>query len=68
VVALINDDLVNLEIGLNARSLQPRIRVVLRIFDRETAGEIRRQFNIHYAVSSSAIAAEAMIGSPAASP
>ena len=60
VIAVVDDDLVNLEVGLNARSIQPRIRVVLRIFDRETADEIRRQFNIHYAVSSSTIAAEAM--------
>jgi Trk K+ transport system NAD-binding subunit len=63
VVSVVNDDLVNLEVGLNARSIQPNIRVVLRIFDRDTAHEIRRQFNIHYTVSSSAMAAEAMLRS-----
>jgi voltage-gated potassium channel Kch len=60
LVSVVNDDVVNLEIALNARALQPRLRVVLRVFDRDTAEEIRR-FNIHYAVSTSAIAAEAML-------
>jgi voltage-gated potassium channel Kch len=61
VVSVMSDDLVNLEVGLNARAIQPRIRVVLRIFDRDTAEELRQRINIHYAISTSAIAARAML-------
>lgn len=51
----------NLEVGLNARAIHPRIRVILRIFDRDTAEELRQRLNIHYAISLSAIAARAML-------
>jgi hypothetical protein len=57
----VSDDLVNLEVGLNARAIHPRIRVILRIFDRDTADELRQRINIHYALSTSAIAARAML-------
>jgi len=61
VASLIDDDLVNLEIGLNARAIHPRIRVILRIFDRDTADELRRRINIHYAISTSTIAARSLL-------
>ena len=61
VVSIVSDDLVNLEVGLNARALHPRIRVILRIFDRDTADELRQRLNIHYAISTSAIAAREML-------
>jgi voltage-gated potassium channel Kch len=61
VASIVDDDLVNLEVGLNARALHPRIRVILRIFDRDTADELRQRLNIHYAISTSAIAARAML-------
>jgi len=64
VVSIVSDDLVNLEVGLNARALHPRIRVILRIFDRDTADELRQRLNIHYAISTSAIAARAMLDLP----
>jgi voltage-gated potassium channel Kch len=59
--SIVSDELVNLEVGLNARALHPRIRVILRIFDRDTAEELRRRINIHYAIRTSAIAARAML-------
>ena len=61
VASLVNDDLVSLEVGLNARAIHPRIRVILRIFDGDTANELRRRLNIHYAISTSAIAARAIL-------
>jgi voltage-gated potassium channel Kch len=61
VASIVDDDLVNLEVGLNARAIHPRVRVILRIFDRDTAEELRQRINIHYAISTSAIAARAML-------
>ena len=61
VASLVNDDLVSLEVGLNARAIHPRIRVILRIFDGDTANELGRRLNIHYTISTSAIAAQAIL-------
>jgi Trk K+ transport system NAD-binding subunit len=59
--SMINDDLKNLEIGLNARSLHPNLRLILRIFDKEIADEMRDALDIHFALSSSAIAADEFV-------
>jgi Trk K+ transport system NAD-binding subunit len=59
--SVINDDLKNLEIGLNARSLRPDLRLILRIFDKEIADEMRDALDIHFALSSSAIAADEFV-------
>jgi voltage-gated potassium channel Kch len=61
VASVVNDDLVSLEVGLNARAIHPRIRVILRIFDGDTAAELRQRLNIHYTISTSAIAARAIL-------
>ena len=61
VASVIQSDLVNLEVGLNARALHPKIRVVLRVFDRETAEELKQRLDIHYAISTSAIAAQRVL-------
>jgi voltage-gated potassium channel Kch len=61
VASLVNDDLVSLEVGLNARAIHPRIRVILRIFDGDTATELRQRLNIHYTISTSAIAARVIL-------
>ncbi len=53
------DDLANLEIALDARRMNPRVRVVLRMFDQNMADKIRDGFNIHIAMSQSAISAPA---------
>lgn len=57
VVLCTNDDLANLEMALDARRLSPNIRVVLRMFDQNMADKIRDGFNIHIAMSQSAISA-----------
>jgi len=57
IVACTQDDLTNLDIALDARSLQPGIKVVLRMFDAQLAERVRNGFGIHTAFSTSALAA-----------
>jgi Trk K+ transport system NAD-binding subunit len=59
IILATNDDLANLEIALDARKISPTIRVVLRMFDQNMADKIRDGFNIHIAMSESAISAPA---------
>ncbi len=47
------DDLANLDIALDARELNPGIKVVLRMFDSRLAERIQRGFAIHTAFSTS---------------
>jgi voltage-gated potassium channel Kch len=58
LISVINNDSINLEIGLNARSLQPDMRLILRIFDEQMAQKIKEYLNIHLTLSASAIADE----------
>ncbi len=57
VIAATNDDMANLEIALDARTLRPGVRVVVRMFDQQVAQKIARSFNIRAIFSTSAIAA-----------
>lgn len=59
VVACTQDDLTNLDIALDARELNPKVKVVMRMFDAELAKKIERGFGIHTAFSVSALAAPA---------
>jgi Trk K+ transport system NAD-binding subunit len=59
IIAATNDDLVNLEVALNARTVRPDIRVVLRMFDANLAHKIRSGFGIKTTFSTSALAAPA---------
>lgn len=61
IICATDSDMCNLEIGLNARALQPGIRTVLRIFDRSFAERIQQSFSFDAALSSSAIAAPAFV-------
>ncbi len=56
LISVINNDSLNLEIGLNARSYQPDMRLILRIFDEQMAEKIKECLNIHLTLSASAIA------------
>ncbi len=58
LMSVINNDAVNLEIGLNSRSFQPNIRLILRIFDEQMAKKIKEYLNIHLTLSASEIADE----------
>lgn len=57
VIAVTDNDLVNLEIALNARELRPGIRAVVRMFDQRLAKKIEKQFGITCAYSTSALSA-----------
>lgn len=59
IVPCADDDLANLDIALEARRLQPGIKVVLRMFDDRLAENVERGFDIHTAFSTSALAAPA---------
>lgn len=59
IILASNDDLTNLEVALDARRMRPEIRVVLRMFDQNLADKIRDGFNIHIAMSQSAMSAPA---------
>lgn len=58
LIAATNDDYTNLEIGLNARTYHPNLRLILRIFDDSMAQIIQEKMNIHLTLSMSAIADE----------
>lgn len=57
IILCTNDDLANLEMALDARRMNPRIRVVLRLYDQELARKVREEFKIDLAFSRSQIAA-----------
>jgi hypothetical protein len=59
--ALVDDDFVNLEIGLNARSFAPNLRLVLRIYDEATSRRIKEHLDIHLTFSTSAIVDEQFV-------
>jgi voltage-gated potassium channel len=57
IVVATENELTNLDIALDARELNPNIKVVLRMFDAQLAEKVRRGFGIHTAFSTSALAA-----------
>ncbi|TWT44235.1 potassium transporter peripheral membrane component [Phycisphaerae bacterium RAS1] len=59
IILASSDDLANLEIALDARRMNPGIRVVLRMFDQNLADKVREGFHIHIAISQSAMSAPA---------
>src|SRR6266478_5467813 len=61
VVAATDNELVNLEIGLLARELNPRQRVVLRLYDTNLAKTLREAANIRLALSIPTLAAPAFV-------
>jgi Trk K+ transport system NAD-binding subunit len=59
IVCATDDDLANLNIALDARRLNPNIRVVIRLFDDDLVAKVRDTFRAE-ALSSSSLAAPAM--------
>ena len=59
IVCATDDDLANLNIALDARRLNPDIRVVIRLFDDDLSEKVRDTFKAE-ALSSSSLAAPAM--------
>ena len=57
IIPATENELTNLDIALDARELNPDIKVVMRMFDPDLARRIERGFGIHTAYSVSALAA-----------
>ncbi len=57
IIPCTDDELSNLDIALDAREINPEIKIVMRMFDPELAQRIERGFGIHTAYSVSALAA-----------
>jgi voltage-gated potassium channel Kch len=58
--SVVNNDFTNLEIGLNARTFEPNLRLVLRIFDDTMAASVREDLDIHLTYSMTAVADDAV--------
>ena len=59
LVIATDDDVANLETALNASTLNPGLRIVLRLFHPDFAARVERTFDIHISRSPSALAAPA---------
>jgi Trk K+ transport system NAD-binding subunit len=57
LIAATDNDLVNVEAALDARKVNPSIRVVMRMFDQDMAQKIGDAFSVDASFSTSAIAA-----------
>ncbi len=57
VVAAIDNDLLDVEIALAARAIQPGIRVILRAFSEQLDRNLERHFGVNSVFSTSALAA-----------
>jgi voltage-gated potassium channel len=57
IIPCTDDELTNLDIALDARELNPHIKVVMRMFDPDLARRVEKGFDIHTAFSTSALAA-----------
>jgi len=59
VIPCTENDLANLDIALDAREMNPHIKVVMRVFEADLARKLEKGFGIHTAFSTSALAAPA---------
>jgi Trk K+ transport system NAD-binding subunit len=57
IIPATDDELGNLEIALDAREINPDIKVVMRMFNSDLARRVEKGFGIHTAFSSSALTA-----------
>lgn len=57
IVLATNDDLANLEMALDARKANPKVRVLLRMYDQELAAKVHGSMEIDLAFSTSELAA-----------
>lgn len=57
IIPCTNDELTNLDIALDARDLNPEVKVVMRLFDNDLARRVESGFGIHTVFSTSAVSA-----------
>lgn len=58
LISVINNDALNIEIGLHAQTLFPDLKIILRIFDEDIAVELKKILQIKFAISNSSIASK----------
>ncbi|MBA2255467.1 MAG: NAD-binding protein [Chloroflexi bacterium] len=59
LIVATSDDAANLEISLHARTVAPKLRIVVRLFDAQLAGRLERAFGRYVSRSLSTLAAPA---------
>lgn len=59
LIVATDDDLVNVELAVNAKDIRPDINIVLRMFDQRLANKLQTAFGIRAAFSATALAAPA---------
>jgi len=57
IIICSNDDISNLEVAIDSRRMNPKIRIVMRLFDQQLASKITGALTVDAAFSSSALAA-----------
>jgi len=65
LVVATSDDMMNLQIAIQARSIKPEIRTIVRMFDDDFSREMCKAFGITAAFSASALAAPAFAAAAA---
>jgi len=65
IVLATSDDIMNLQIAIHARAINPRVRTIVRLFDDDFAREVMKSFGITAAFSASALAAPAFAAAAA---
>ncbi len=63
VLAVTDQDLVNVSVVMDARRLNPNVRIVCRLFDTNLGKHISEAFNVNQIFSTSELAVPAFIGS-----
>jgi Trk K+ transport system NAD-binding subunit len=62
IILCTSNDSINLQIGIKAHNLNPKAKVMVRVFDEDFAQEIQQHFGFGQAFSASALAAPAIAG------
>jgi len=57
IIIATNDDMANLEAAMDARRMNPKIRVIMRLYDQQVAAKLVDALHVDAAFSSSALAA-----------
>ena len=57
IIIATNDDMANLEVALDARRMNPKVRVIMRLFDQRMADKFKEAALIDEAFSPAALAA-----------
>src|SRR5436190_15719272 len=61
IIIVTNDDLVNLEVALDAERLAPGVPVVVRMFDEDLAARVRRDMPVRAVLNAAELAAPAFV-------